>query len=71
MDRKSRTSRSASLEETNEELSLWKEICTSLMKLEGIQHEAGQVITNINKVHTSGSMENGKPLSLSLWFDSC
>ncbi|SAL98106.1 hypothetical protein [Absidia glauca] len=59
MDRKSRTSRSASLEETNEELSLWKEICTSLMKLEGIQHEAGQVITNINKVHTSGSLENG------------
>ncbi|KAI8329399.1 SGF29 tudor-like domain-containing protein [Chlamydoabsidia padenii] len=64
MDRKSRTSRSASLEETNEELSLWKEICTSLMKLEHIQREAGQVISNINKVHTSGYMENGLPAGL-------
>ncbi|KAI8089902.1 SGF29 tudor-like domain-containing protein [Halteromyces radiatus] len=64
MDRKSRTSRSASLEETNEELSLWKEICTSLVKLEGIQKEAGDVITNINKVHTSGYIENSIPTAI-------
>ncbi|ORX55642.1 hypothetical protein DM01DRAFT_1373383 [Hesseltinella vesiculosa] len=57
MDRKSRTSRSASLED--EELSLWKEICTSLVKLETIQRDTSEVITNINKVHGSQSLENG------------
>lgn len=40
------------------------------MKLEGIQHEAGQVITNINKVHTSGFTENSKMLSFHSWFIS-
>jgi SAGA-associated factor 29 len=60
MDRKSRTSRLASLEESNEEASLWKEICTSLVKLETIQREAGNVITNINKAaQTSGFLDNG------------
>ncbi|KAI8061679.1 SGF29 tudor-like domain-containing protein [Gongronella butleri] len=57
MDRKSRTSRSASLED--EELSLWKEICTSLVKLENIQRDAVDVITNINKVHGSSPFDNG------------
>ncbi|CAO3611869.1 unnamed protein product [Cunninghamella echinulata] len=59
MDCKSRTSRSATLEETNEELSLWKEICTSLIKLETIQHQATDVLNNINKLHTTVPFENG------------
>ncbi|KAI9316031.1 SGF29 tudor-like domain-containing protein [Dichotomocladium elegans] len=59
MDRKSRTSRSASLEETNEELSLWKSICTSLAKLETIQKETESVLNNINKIHLSVNLDEG------------
>ncbi|KAI8369365.1 SGF29 tudor-like domain-containing protein [Radiomyces spectabilis] len=65
MDRKSRTSRSATLEETNEELSLWKQICTSLVKLEGIQKETDVVVNNINKLHLAVNFEEGISTALS------
>ena len=59
MDRKSRTSRSASLEDTNEELSLWKQICSSLTKLENIQKETESVLSNINKIHLAVNFDEG------------
>ncbi|KAL0074998.1 SGF29 tudor-like domain-containing protein [Phycomyces blakesleeanus] len=59
MDRKSRTSRSATLEEANEEFNLWKEICTSLVKLEDIQKDADVALTNINKCHLSLNFDEG------------
>ncbi|ORZ04012.1 SGF29 tudor-like domain-domain-containing protein [Syncephalastrum racemosum] len=65
MDRKSRTSRSASLEETNEELSLWKQICTALAKLEHIQKETETVLNNINKIHVAVNFEEGISSDLS------
>ncbi|KAI7882050.1 hypothetical protein K492DRAFT_176562 [Lichtheimia hyalospora FSU 10163] len=65
MDRKSRTSRSASLEETNEELSLWKQICTSLAKLENIQKETESVLNNINKIHLAVNFDEGISSTLS------
>ncbi|KAI8579301.1 hypothetical protein K450DRAFT_272084 [Umbelopsis ramanniana AG] len=51
MDRKSRASRAASLDETNEEVSLWKQICSSLLKLENVQKESEPIITSVNKLH--------------------
>ncbi|KAI9491600.1 SGF29 tudor-like domain-containing protein [Zychaea mexicana] len=65
MDRKSRTSRSASLEDTNEELSLWKQICTSLAKLENIQKETESVLNSINKIHVAVNFDEGISVSLS------
>ncbi|KAI9024340.1 SGF29 tudor-like domain-containing protein [Phycomyces nitens] len=59
MDRKSRTSRSATLEEANEEFNLWKEICTSLVKLEVIQKDADVALSNINKCHLSLNFDEG------------
>ncbi|GAB5589648.1 hypothetical protein Unana1_04548 [Umbelopsis nana] len=53
MDRKSRASRAASLDETNEEVSLWKQICSSLLKLENVQKESESIITSVNKLHSS------------------
>lgn len=57
MDRKSRSSRSH--EEINEETSLWRQICSSLIKLEGIQKDEETVINSINKYQLSCT-ENGK-----------
>ncbi|KAI9480831.1 MAG: SGF29 tudor-like domain-containing protein [Benjaminiella poitrasii] len=57
MDRKSRSSRSH--EESSEEISLWKQICSSLLKLEGIQKEEETVINSINKIQLSVDIEKG------------
>ncbi|KAI9278516.1 SGF29 tudor-like domain-containing protein [Phascolomyces articulosus] len=65
MDRKSRTSRSASLEDTNEELSLWKQICTSLVKLDNIQKETETVLNDINKIHLGVNFDEGISMSIS------
>ncbi|KAI8971915.1 SGF29 tudor-like domain-containing protein [Mycotypha africana] len=61
MDRKSRTSRSATLEETNEEVSLWKQICNSLSKLENVQENITTIVTSINHLHTTVNTEDGVP----------
>ena len=60
MDRKSRTSRSATLNGTNEEVNLWNQICNSLTKLESIQKDTTHVVTNINHIHTSLDSNQGK-----------
>jgi hypothetical protein len=60
MDRKSRASRAASLDETNEEVSLWKQICSSLLKLENVQKESESIITSVNKLHSSIDSVDGK-----------
>lgn len=59
MDRKSRTSRSANLDDTNEEVSLWKQICIALAKLEHVQKDTANVVTGINHIHTAVNMEQG------------
>jgi hypothetical protein len=59
MDRKSRTSRSANLDDTNEEVSLWKQICVALAKLEHVQKDTANVVTGINHIHTAVNMEQG------------
>jgi SAGA-associated factor 29 len=59
MDRKSRTSRSATLDDTNEEVSLWKQICNALAKLETIQKDTANIVSNINTIHTAVSFEQG------------
>ncbi|CEG63324.1 hypothetical protein CU097_009405 [Rhizopus azygosporus] len=51
MDRKSRSSRLH--EDMNEEVNLWKQICYSLAKLEGLQKDEEVVINTINKFHYS------------------
>ncbi|KAI8990171.1 SGF29 tudor-like domain-containing protein [Pilobolus umbonatus] len=56
MDRKSRTSRSG---EMNEEFTLWKEICSSLVKLEGIQEDEESMINTLNKTQHSINIEKG------------
>ncbi|KAI8336538.1 SGF29 tudor-like domain-containing protein [Chlamydoabsidia padenii] len=53
MDRKSRTSRSATLENSNEELNLWKQICNSLMELEHIQKKTETVMKNLNDMRSA------------------
>jgi hypothetical protein len=60
MDRKSRTSRSATLENTNEELNLWKQICHSLMELEQIQAKTETVMKNLNEMRGTIRPEEGK-----------
>ncbi|KAG2231786.1 hypothetical protein INT48_005441 [Thamnidium elegans] len=52
MERKSRSSRSH-----DEELSLWKQICSSLIKLEGIQKDEESVLSTINKIQLSVNVE--------------
>ncbi|GAA5804263.1 hypothetical protein HPULCUR_009750 [Helicostylum pulchrum] len=64
MDRKSRTSRSATLDDTNEEVSLWKQICNALAKLENIQKDTANIVTNINTIHTAVNFEEGVPPSI-------
>jgi SAGA-associated factor 29 len=59
MDRKSRTSRSATLDSTNEEVSLWKQICIAFAKLENIQKDTANVVTNINHIHTAVNFDQG------------
>ncbi|SAM01109.1 hypothetical protein [Absidia glauca] len=59
MDRKSRTSRSATLENTNEELNLWKQICHSLMELEQIQAKTETVMKNLNEMRGTIRPEEG------------
>lgn len=59
MDRKSRTSRSANLDDTNEEVNLWKQICIALAKLEHVQKDTANVVTGINNIHTAVNMEQG------------
>lgn len=59
MDRKSRSSRLH--EDMNEEVNLWKQICYSLAKLEGLQKDEEVVINTINKFHYS--LEKGITLS--------
>ncbi|KAI7902605.1 SGF29 tudor-like domain-containing protein [Cokeromyces recurvatus] len=53
MDRKSRTSRSATLDDTNEEVNLWKQTCNALSKLETIQNDISNIVNGINKIHTT------------------
>lgn len=60
MDRKSRASRAASLDETNEEVNLWKQICSSLLKLENVQKESESIVTSVNKLHMSVDGAEGK-----------
>lgn len=64
MDRKSRASRAASLDETNEEVSLWKQICSSLLKLENVQKESEPIITSVNKLHMTIESIDGKTIDL-------
>ncbi|KAI9363843.1 SGF29 tudor-like domain-containing protein [Pilaira anomala] len=64
MDRKSRTSRSATLDDTNEEVSLWKQICNALAKLENIQKDTANIVTNINSIHTAVNFNEGIPTSI-------
>ncbi|KAI8365716.1 hypothetical protein BD560DRAFT_156577 [Blakeslea trispora] len=64
MDRKSRTSRSATLDETNEEVNLWKQICNALAKLESIQKDTAHIVTNINHIHTSLDSTQGIPATI-------
>jgi hypothetical protein len=59
MDRKSRTSRLATLDETNEEVNLWKQICNALSKLENIQKDTGIIVSNINEIHKRVNPEEG------------
>lgn len=59
MDRKSRTSRSATLDDTNEEVNLWKQICNALAKLEDIQKDTSNIVTNINNIHTAVNFDEG------------
>ncbi|KAL9553479.1 hypothetical protein MBANPS3_003273 [Mucor bainieri] len=61
MDRKSRTSRSANLDDTNEEVNLWKQICIALAKLEHVQKDTANVVTGINNIHTAVNLEQGIP----------
>lgn len=58
MDRKSRSLRSQ--EDISAEYSLWKQICSSLIKLEGIQKEEEPILNNINKIQSSVDFEKGK-----------
>lgn len=55
MERKSRSSRT--LEESNEELTLWKQICSLLIKLEGIQKDEETILNSINKIQLSVNTE--------------
>lgn len=64
MDRKSRTSRSATLDDTNEEVNLWKQICNALAKLEDIQKDTSNIVTNINNIHTAVNFDEGVPTSI-------
>ncbi|ORE07924.1 DUF1325-domain-containing protein [Rhizopus microsporus var. microsporus] len=64
MDRKSRTSRLATLDETNEEVNLWKQICNALSKLENIQKDTGIIVSNINEIHKRVNPEEGIPASI-------
>ncbi|RUS26331.1 SGF29 tudor-like domain-containing protein [Jimgerdemannia flammicorona] len=52
MDRKARAPRPASFDEANEEFNLWKQICTTLNKLDGIHRDGDGVFGSINKLHT-------------------
>ncbi|GAA5810080.1 hypothetical protein MFLAVUS_003498 [Mucor flavus] len=52
MERKSRSSRSH-----DDEASLWKQICSSLIKLEGIQKDEESVLNTINKIQLSVNVE--------------
>ncbi|CEP17297.1 hypothetical protein [Parasitella parasitica] len=65
MDRKSRTSRSANLDDTNEEVNLWKQICVALAKLEHVQKDTANVVTGINQIHAAVNMEQGIPTVVS------
>ena len=58
MDRKSRSTRLQ--EESGEELSLWKQICSQLKKLEEIQKDETIVLNNINKDQLSIDHEKGR-----------
>lgn len=58
MERKSRSSRLANEEMT--EVNIWKQICSSLIKLEGIQKDEQVVLNNINNVQYSIQLEKGK-----------
>lgn len=60
MDRKSRTSRSAALEDTNEEVNLWKQICNALAKLETVQKNTSNLVSSINNIHGIVNLEEGK-----------
>ncbi|CAO3616391.1 unnamed protein product [Mucor fragilis] len=64
MDRKSRTSRSANLDDTNEEVNLWKQICVALAKLEHVQKDTANVVSGINNIHTAVNMEQGIPTTV-------
>ncbi|KAI8638709.1 SGF29 tudor-like domain-containing protein [Parasitella parasitica] len=58
MERKSRSSRTQD-DGAAEEFSLWKHICASLLKLEGIQKEEETIINSINKIQVSVDFEQG------------
>lgn len=58
MERKSRSSRSQD-DGSAEEFGLWKQICTSFLKLEGIQKEEETIINSINKIQLSVDIEQG------------
>ncbi|CAO3638216.1 unnamed protein product [Cunninghamella blakesleeana] len=64
MDRKSRTSRSATLENSNEELNLWKQICNSLIELEHIQKKTETTVKNLNDIRNTISTEEGMSTSI-------
>ncbi|KAI8094950.1 SGF29 tudor-like domain-containing protein [Gilbertella persicaria] len=57
MERKSRSSRLN--EDLNDESNLWKQICSSLVKLETIRKEEETIISSINKIQVSMEDEKG------------
>lgn len=59
MDRRSRTSRSATQENSSEELQLWTQICNSLMELEHIQKKAESVVKSLNDMRSTIRSDEG------------
>jgi SAGA-associated factor 29 len=59
MDRKSRTSRSATQDNSSEEFQLWKQICNSLMELEHIQKKAESVVKSLNDMRSTSRSDEG------------
>ncbi|SAM01509.1 hypothetical protein [Absidia glauca] len=64
MDRKSRTSRSATQDNSSEEFQLWKQICNSLMELEHIQKKAESVVKSLNDMRSTIRSDEGMSTTL-------
>lgn len=58
-DRKARAARSSSFDETNEETSLWRQICQDLTKLDSIHQEGDNIFGDINRHHKAADSDEG------------